>query len=113
VSYQAGVLSPGKSFNEADAGVIADTQSVVPLAGTPPYPYTGHNTDPNELEGFSHTLADGNSVLPGGVETHGTFYNNPAWSAFPVASSANGKTYLGPTQFVNDGFLELVGAPVS
>jgi hypothetical protein len=113
VSYTAGVLSPGRTFNEADAGAVADTQTVVPLSGTPPYPYAGHNTDPNELEGFSHTLADGNSVLPGGTETHGTFYSNPAWAAFPVASSANGKTYLGPTQFMDDGFLELVGAPVS
>jgi hypothetical protein len=113
VSYQNGVSIPGKTFNEADAGAIADTQTVIPLSGTPPYPYNGHNTDPSELEGFSHTLADGNSVLPGGTETHGTFYSNPAWTAFPVASDANGKTYLGPTQFVNDGFLELVGAPVS
>lgn len=113
VSYLAGVLSPGKAFNEADAGVVADTQTLVPLGGVPPYPYNGHNSDPSELEGFSHTLADGNSVLPGGTETHGTFYSNPAWGAFPVASNANGKTYLGPTQFVDDGFLELVGSPVS
>jgi hypothetical protein len=113
VSYTAGVLSPGRTFDEADAGVVADTNNDTALAGTAPFPYAGHNTNPSELEGFSHTLADGNSVLPGGTETHGTFYSNPAWSAFPVDAVKNGKVYLGPTAFVNDGFLVLVGAPTS
>lgn len=99
------------TFNEADAGAISDTANSVALAGTPPYPYAGHNYDPNLLAGFSHTTADGNVV--GGHEIFGSFYNTSGWTAYPVASAANGETYLGPTQFVNDGFLELVGAPVS
>jgi hypothetical protein len=86
---------------------------LVPLSGVPPYPNKGSNSDPQLLEGFSHTLADGNSVLAGGAEVHGSFYNNKAWTAFPVASMANGKVYLGPTVFSEDHFLELVGSPVS
>jgi hypothetical protein len=119
VSYQASVNIHGYNvvFNEADAGAIADTQHLVPLSGTPPYANSGVggnlNADPQLLEGFSHTQADGNSVLPGGTEVHGSFYSNSAWTAFPVASSANGKTYLGPTVFSEDHFLELVGSPVT
>lgn len=113
VSYLAGVLSPGRAFNEADAGVVADTATDTALTGTFPAAYNGHNSDANELEGFSHTLADGNSVLPGGTETHGTFYSNPAWGAFPVDAVANNHTYEGVTTFTDDGFLDLVGPPVS
>jgi hypothetical protein len=104
-------------LNEADAGAISDTQKEVPLSGTPPYPNPGcngtFNCDPSLLEGFSHVGLSGNQV--GGHEAHsgGELYASSAWNAFPVASSANGKTYLGPTVIVNDHFLELVGAPVS
>jgi hypothetical protein len=117
VSYQASVSAPGKVFDEADAGAIADTQTLVPLSGTPPYLNPGVNgnlnADPQLLEGFSHTQFSGNTEVPGGPEYHGSFYSSPVVTAFPVASSANSKTYLGPTVFSEDHFLELVGSPVS
>lgn len=103
----------GVTFNEADAHVFADTQHVVPLPGTMPYPYAGHNSDPGLLAGFSHTQWSGNSVVPGGTEVAGSFYSSNVVTAFPVGAAKNGKVYEGVTKFVNDGFLALVGAPVS
>jgi hypothetical protein len=117
VSYQASVTAPrGTEFNEADTGVVADTHSTIPLSGTPPFPNPGVNgnlnADPNLLEGFSHVTLAGNPVN-GSAVVEGSLQANSAWTAFPVASSASGKVYLGPTVFVEDHFLELVGAPVS
>jgi hypothetical protein len=117
VSYQGSVTAPhGTEFNEADTGVVADTKSAIPLSGTPPFPNPGVNgnlnADPNLLEGFSHVTLAGNPAN-GGAVVEGSLQANSAWTAFPVASSASGKVYLGPTVFVEDHFLELVGAPVS
>jgi hypothetical protein len=117
VSYQGSVTAPHSAeFTEADTGVIDDTQHVVPLSGTPPLPNPGVNgnlnADPNLLEGFSHVTLAGNPAN-GAAVVEGSLQANSAWTAFPVASSANGRDYLVPTEFREDHFLELVGAPVS
>lgn len=117
VTYSGTLTVPSHTvFNEADAGAISDTQHETALSGTPPYPNPGCNgtlnCDPRLLEGFSHVTLSGNVV--GGHEQHsnGSLYASGAWDSFPVASSASGQVFLGPTVVAEDHFLELVGQPV-
>ncbi|HEY1705564.1 MAG TPA: hypothetical protein VGG75_38250 [Trebonia sp.] len=108
VTYQAGVSAPGRSFNEADTGVIADTNSITALTGTAPLP----DGNANLLERFAHVTLAGNPV-GGGAAVEGSLQDNANWTAFPVASANGGVLYLAPSVFLNDHFSELVGAPVA
>lgn len=91
------VSSLGKpSFDEADAGVVADTQHMsVPAT--------------NYLATFAHvglTSAGGH---------HGVFQTDPVWTVFRVVGTTNGLAsgtqLLVPQPFVHDHFDELSGTP--
>jgi hypothetical protein len=92
----------GTVFNEADAGVVADKQGMTP-------PATQY------LATFAHLGLTAFSST--GHVVHGSFQNNPTWSAFPVFSTTNGFSsggkVLAPQTFANDHFDELAGTPNS
>lgn len=99
--------------NEADAGVVSDTTLSPSISGTPvPAPNGGslESAAPNELVRFAHTKASANSTVIGGHETAGAgaFYNVPAWTAYPVASTSDGTPAgmlkLDPQWFAADNF---------
>lgn len=108
VAYQASVSAPGRAFNEADTGVIADTNSITALSGTAPLP----DSNANLLERFAHVTLAGNPV-GGGAAVEGSLQDNSNWTAFPVASANSGVLYLAPSVFEDDHFSEFVGAPVA
>lgn len=99
--------------NEADAGVVSDTTLSPSISGTPVPAPNGGSLEwaaPNELVRFAHTKASANSTVIGGHETAGAgaFYNVPAWTAYPVASTsdgtATGMLKLDPQIFAADNF---------
>lgn len=99
--------------NEADAGVVSDTTLSPSISGTPVPAPNGGSLEwnaPNELVRFAHTKASANSTVIGGHETAGAgaFYNVPAWTAYPVASTSDGTPAgmlkLDPQKFAADNF---------
>lgn len=99
--------------NEADAGVVSDTTLSPSVSGTPVPAPNGGSLEwnaPNELVRFAHTKASANSTVIGGHETAGAgaFYNVPAWTAYPVASTSDGTPAgmlkLDPQVFAADNF---------
>jgi hypothetical protein len=87
------------TYNEADAGVVADSQGMTP-------PATQY------LATFAHLGLSGHAS---GHSVHGSFQNNSNWSAFPVFSTTNGLSsggkVLAPQAFSHDHFDELSGVP--
>lgn len=87
------------TYNEADAGVVADGQGMTP-------PATQY------LATFAHLGLSGHAS---GHSVHGSFQNNSNWSAFPVFSTTNGFAsggkVLAPQSFFHDHFDELSGVP--
>ena len=99
--------------NEADAGVVSDTTLSPSISGTQVPAPNGGSLEwnaPNELVRFAHTKASANSTVIGGHETAGVgaFYNVPAWTAYPVASTSDGTSTgmlkLDPQVFAADNF---------
>jgi hypothetical protein len=87
------------TYNEADAGVVADGQGMTPPAN-------------QYLATFAHLGLSGHA---GSLSVHGSFQNNSHWNAFPVFSTTNGLAsggkVLAPQTFANDHFDELSGVP--
>jgi hypothetical protein len=89
-------------FNEADAGVIGDTQGMAPPASL-------------RLADFAHLGLT--ELLGSGHGVHGSFQANANWEAFPVDASTNGTSsgsvLLAASPFANDGMGVKSGTPVS
>ena len=87
------------AYNEADAGVIGDTQEMSPPATQP-------------LAAFAHL---GLTELTGHHQTvHGSFQSDSAWTAYPVEATSNGAAsgslLLADNPFRNDGMGILSGS---
>lgn len=100
VWISSGCVSVGNvTYNEADAGVVADGQGMTPPAA-------------QYLATFAHLGLSGHAS---GLSVHGSFQNNANWDAFPVFSTTNGLAsggkVLAPQAFANDHFDELSGVP--
>jgi hypothetical protein len=93
-------LPHGTVFNEADAGVISDTQNMSVPAG-------------NLLAVFAHLGLTAN--LGSGHAAHGSFQANANWTAYPVIATSNGlgsgSQLLVPQAFSQDHFVENSGFP--
>lgn len=110
-SIAGSFISPDFITNEAAQGVVADTAKAIPLSGvTVPAPNGGSLewSAPSELIRVAHSGVSGNSIAIGGHEVRGSFFGNSAWSATPVASTADGTAnsalYLDASQVDADNF---------
>lgn len=110
-SIAGSFISHSFTTNEAAQGVVSDTVAATPLSGvTVPAPNGGtlEHTAPSELMRVAHSAASGNSVAIGGHEVQGSFFTNSAWTATPVASTADGTAnsalYLDPSAVSADNF---------
>jgi len=115
-TVQDGFLAPaGLKFNEADAGAVADTTNVTPLACNVPAPDVKFASD--LLATIAHLSLNGN--VTGGHEIFGPAWGNSVgWNSFYVAATKNGgpctqgnPAYLVPGTVKSDHIRIYVGQP--
>lgn len=104
-------IAPDFITNEAAQGVVADTKAAPQLTGvTVPAPNGGalESSAPSELVRVAHSGASGNPIDGGRHVVHGSYFTNGAWTATPVASTADGTAgsalYLDPSAVAADNF---------
>jgi len=115
-TVQDGFLAPaGLKFNEADAGAVADTATVNPLACN--VPAADVKFSPDLLTTVAHLSLNGN--VTGGHEIFGPAWGNSVgWNSFYVAATRNGgpcvqgnPAYLVPGTVKSDHIRIYVGQP--